>query len=451
MKQKIHYIALLAASAGLLAGCASQRQAQKPVTITPTPCVLTPDDGKNADMDVVFHVPDNYLTRRSRLVIVPRLMVGDTVREEYLPLVVDAPIYDKKLKRRVVLENHTDTLASGIRKVDDTSASFDLPYRETVTLPEGIDTARVVAVITTDGCGECTGIDTVHVASIGRPSLYIRWMKPEFTVRPKIVDGKGEARLQFAINKYDIRMDMGENRTELEAMLKTLTPVLKDSLATVNSFTISGMASADGSLAFNTKLAENRANAAKEWVAEQLNLTGAQKARIKVASRPEGWQPVLDSMIKDGNADSIKVRDILEQYADKNDDVQERHIRRLACWGTIRDKYLSKDRKVEYTYSYTIKSFTTDKELLDMYGKRPDAFNEPELLKVTTLVKTDAEKIGVYRTILKYFPGSEVAMNNLAVLYLREGREDEARELLRRLPGHYPDIEGKQLKVEGEE
>lgn len=449
MKSKIHYpIALLAASAGMLAGCASQRQAEKSVTVTPEACVLVPENGRDTDMDVVFHVPEDYFTKRSRLVIVPQLMVGDTVKEEYFPLVVDAPIYEKKLKRREVLEHYTDTLASGIRKVDDTSASFDLPYSETVTLPVGVDTARVVAVISTDGCGECTGIDTIDVASIGRPSLYVKWMEPVFTVRPKVVDGKGEARLQFAINKYDIRMDLGNNRKELGAMLETLTPVLKDSLATVNSFTISGMASADGSLAFNTRLAENRANAAKEWVSEQLELTTAQKSRIRVDSRPEGWQPVLDSMTKNGDADSVKVKDILTQYADANDDVQERYIRRLSCWPDIRDRYLAKDRKVEYTYSYTIKSFTTDKELLDMYGKRPDAFNEPELLKVTTLMKTDEEKIGVYRTILEYFPDSETAKNNLAVLYLLTGNEEEARRLLRQLPGRYPNIEGRQLKVE---
>ena len=173
MKSKIQYITLLAASAGLLAGCASQRQAGSGIRVTPEACVLVPEDGRNADMDVVFHVPENYFTKRSRLVIVPQLVVGDTVKDEYLPLVVDAPIYSKKLKRREVLENYTDTLAAGIRKVDNTSASFELPYNGTVVLPAGVDTARVVAVVSTDGCGECTGIDTIEVASIGRPSLYI--------------------------------------------------------------------------------------------------------------------------------------------------------------------------------------------------------------------------------------------------------------------------------------
>lgn len=331
MKSKIHYITLFAASAGLLVGCASQRQAEKSITVTPEACVLTPDNGRNTDMDVVFHVPEDYFTKRSRLVIVPQLVVDDTVKEEYLPLVVDAPIYNKKLKRRKVLENYTDTLAGNVRKVDDTSDSFELPYRETIVLPVGVDTAHVVAVVSTDGCGECTGIDTIPVAAIGRPSLYVKWIEPVFTVRPKIVNGKGEARLQFVINKYDIRMDMGNNRAELEDMVAKLAPVLKDTLATVNSFTVYGMASADGSLAFNTRLARNRANAAVEWVAERLDLTDAQRSRIQVGSRPEGWQPVLEAMTKDGHADSVRVKEILDKYADSNDDVQERYIRRLPC------------------------------------------------------------------------------------------------------------------------
>lgn len=450
MKRRIHpnYIAGFALSAGLLAGCASNREALQPVTVTPAPYVLTPDSGNRVTMDMTFHVPEKTFNKRSRLVITPQLMVGDTVKEEYLPLVLDAPIYIKKNNRRMVLEDYEDPNAERALRVDDASASHDIPYNETVTLPAGTDTARVVAVVSTDGCGECTGIDTIDVASIVRPSLYIQWMEPEFTVRPKVVDGKGEAHLQFAINKYDIDLALGNNRSELEAMVEALKPVLKDTLATVNTFTITGMASADGSLAFNTKLAENRANAAKDYIAGQLGLTDAQKGGIRVDSRPEGWQPVLDSMMKDNSENAEKVKDILARFADENDDVQERYIRRLDCWNEIKEKYLAKDRKVEYAYSYTIKSFTTDREVLDMYYKRPDAFNEEELLRAATLMKTDEEKIAVYGTILARFPESETAKNNLAYLYLRTGREAEARKLLRELPARYPDMENKQLKLE---
>lgn len=135
-------------------------------------------------------------------------------------------------------------------------------------------------------------------------------------------------------------------------------------------------------------------------------------------------------MIADGNPHSDVVRNILEKYDTGNDDTQEYHIRRLSCWKEIKDNYLQKDRKVEYVYSYTLKSFTSEAELLDMYRTRPDAFNESELLRVASLVETDRQKIEVYRTIRKYFPRSRVAANNLAALYLREGDEAKALEVL---------------------
>ena len=65
-----------------------------------------------------------------------------------------------------------------------------------------------------------------------------------------------------------------------------------------------------------------------------------------------------------------------------------------------------------------------------MYRKRPDAFNEEELLRVAALAESPAGKREVYQTILRYFPHSKVARNNLAFLYVREGKEQEARELL---------------------
>lgn len=334
-------------------------------------------------------------------------------------------------------------------KADKASRSFDLPYREAIQLPEGTEEGRIVGVVSTDGCGECTGIDTIDIAAISNPitlmkdvkeALQLSWIEPEFVIRPKIMEGKGVANLQFVINKSDIDLSMGNNRNELDGMMRTLAPILKDSLATVNSLTITGMASADGSLAYNTPLARNRAAAAKQWLVGQLNIQPKVQRLISVDSRPEGWEPVLAAMVADGDPDAAAVKDILEKYKEDNDDVQERYIRRLACWNRIKNQYLQKDRKVEYVYTYTLKSFTSDAELLDMYRKRPDAFNEEELLRVAALADSHDKKKEVYQTIQKYFPASQIAANNLAVLYLREGNEDKAREVLSALTEHSPEV-----------
>lgn len=448
MKRKqLYTITCMAATLWMLAGCAAGRKAGKAVTVTPSPHVLTPDSINRVQMDIQFHVPSRYFSKRSRLIILPQLVVNDTVRDEYLPIVLDAPVYQKKKKRLEVLEGYADPYAGQAVNTDSRARSLKIPYNETIQLPEGADYARIIGVVTTDGCGECTSIDTLEMASVSNPatlidvkkSLELSWIEPEFVIRPKIVEGKGVANLQFGINRHDINLELGNNRTELGNMVNTLAPVLGDSLATLTSLRINGMASADGSLALNTVLARNRAESARKWLVNRLAIRPEVQRLMSVGSRPEGWQPVLDAMTADGNPDSVAVKAILEKYADSNDDVQERHIRCLPCWNRIKADYLQKDRKVEYVYTYTIKSFTSDAELLEMYGKRPDAFNVEELLRVAALADTHEKKKEVYMTILKYFPQSHVAANNLAVLYLREGNEEKALETLAGLKEHSPE------------
>lgn len=326
--------------------------------------------------------------------------------------------------------------------------SVTIAYSERVAIPDSLASARIVGVVTTDGCGACTAIDTLDMAQISNPitlvdtheELKLNWIEPQFVVRPKILQARGEASLQFAISNHKINLDMANNRSEMQQMLDKLQAILADSLAMVNSVNIQGLASVDGSHAFNERLAKQRAESAKNWMLGKVDLSKVRRNQFTVGSRPEGWEPVIQAMTADGRADSARVREIVEKYKGQSDDVAERYIRRLSCWGDIKKYYLQSNRKVEYVYTYSLKSFTTDAELLDMYGKRPDAFNEDELLRVSTLKQMPTEKQEVYRTLMHYFPQSQVAANNLAVLLLNEGRLDEAEAVLESLDDYTPEV-----------
>ena len=88
-------------------------------------------------------------------------------------------------------------------------------------MPADIDGGRIVAVLSTDGCGECGIADTVDIAYINniptpiepKKSLQLNWIEPEFVIRPKVMEGRGEALLQFVINRYDINLSLGDNAT----------------------------------------------------------------------------------------------------------------------------------------------------------------------------------------------------------------------------------------------
>ena len=447
MKRNIIYPVLLATSVGIFAGCATQKNA-KSVTVEPALSTLTPDSANMAQMQVTFNVPGKYFSKRSRLVISPQLVVEDSVLDEYEPLVLDAPIYSKKKHRKEVLHGYEDPYARQAVKIEKLAETIAIPFNESVEIPEGVDNARIVGVVSNDGCGQCTGIDTIDIANVSVPVSLIdvrkeynlSWIEPEFKIRPKVHQGKGEARLQFIVDKWNIVMDLANNRRELTGMLETLRPILQDSLATLTSLNIFGSASAEASYQHNIMLANNRATSAKNWLISQLGLSKDIQRIIKTGAAPEGWEPVVQAMIAANDPDSIKVRELMLKYPGPTDDAAEKYIRRLACWTRIKNNYLAKDRKVLYDYSWTIKSFTDDAELLEMYKKRPDAFNDEEMLRVSTRAADDRSRIQVYETILKYFPESDVAANNLAILYLNENRTDDARQVLEARKEYTPEM-----------
>lgn len=191
MKQSKTYKSLCAIGLGacLLTGCAAHNTERR-ISLTPSPCILTPDTDRKAMLDVTFHVPGNYISRRSRLVVVPQLTVGDSLLSEYQPIAIYSPIYSKKMERRRVLEDYIDIYDGHIVKVDDTSRDTELRYSTQVELPADVDSARLVAMVSTDGCGECSGLQTVDVASVVMPAppkrkFNLFWIEPEFKVRPE--------------------------------------------------------------------------------------------------------------------------------------------------------------------------------------------------------------------------------------------------------------------------
>ena len=82
-----------------------------------------------------------------------------------------------------------------------------------------------------------------------------------------------------------------------------------------------------------------------------------------------------------------------------------------------------------FAYTYIIKNFTTDEEMLQMYELRPDAFSEDEFLHVAQIAESAEKQKQVYETTLKYYPMSKIAANNLAILLEKEGKVDVAEEI----------------------
>ena len=424
---------LLLAAALVVGGCASTRNAGgAQVAVTPAPYIVMPDSAGNVAVDVALEIPDHYFGRRSRLLIMPAIVKDTVIVTEMDSVAVDAPIYAKKLYRKEVLEDYEDTFTGQKRALRKMSDTVLVHCSDSVSLGEYADGSRIVAFVSADGCGRCRAVDTLDLGGISDPGNLIspvfRMMEPEML--PQVKEGRGEAELQFVINRHDINLSLGRNKEEMERMFEALYPIVADSLARIE-VSFYGMASADGPLGFNTRLAESRARAAKDWLISEIpGLADTSRVTLTTGSRPEGWGPVLRAMTGAGAKDSASVKEIISRYADDNDDVQERFIRRLPCWRLIRDNFLQKDRKVTYVYRYSTRRFASDAEMLDMYAASPESLNENELLRVSLLIEEPSEKTDVYRTVLEYYPQSQVAINNLSVMLASAGETSQAMSVL---------------------
>ena len=421
MKLTIIKIFVFLFSLGWLGSCSSVKTSR--ISVSPEEAEVALNPSSRGTVKMKFQVPVDYLSKRGRLLIMPRLVTADgKVADVYEPVAVDAPVYTKKMYRKRVLEGYVDSLSEKALRTDRWSKQVEIPYEASFIVPEGMENAHIDALVSIEGCLSCGNVDTLFVAKLRQPepvdTFSLRWIRPMTVMRPKVMEGKGVAALQFVINRSDIDSSLGNNQAELEKMEKTLRPILEDLLADIHTIQIVGMASADGPFAFNTNLAYQRAVAAKQWLIDRMNIAPEVKEHILADVRPEGWKPVLEAMREAGDPNAADVEAILERFpADgNNDDVQEREIRRLSCWDRICKNYLQRDRKVEYRYTYTLKSFTSNEELLQMYAIRPDAFSEEEFFRVAELMPSLAEKIEVYRKLLTYYPDSEIGKNNLAVL-----------------------------------
>ena len=154
MKQNIKKIAFSFASVGIVLGVnGASHKAGEYVTTTPASFIVTPDSVNQAKLDVMLNVPAHYLSKRSRIVITPQLVAGDSILDEFSPIAVYSPIYNKKVERLKVLKGYVDPYSNSAIVLKSTSQTANIPLKESVELPDGVENARMIAVISTDGCG----------------------------------------------------------------------------------------------------------------------------------------------------------------------------------------------------------------------------------------------------------------------------------------------------------
>ncbi len=423
---------ILAAGAILLSGLGVFLMAD---AATPYIQGVDVEKGKDA-LNVSFRVdPKGVRTGSTKIVeVTPALVAGqDTLRLDAVRIAGKQAWYVTKREGRIPDEG---LLRAG---------SKDLyQYKGRVALPEGFETGRIELIVDTADICRCAapreGI--VPVADLDfRPKtadVAFRYVAPTDTAE-KIFNLSGKANVIFKVNRTEIDWSYASNYAELDTIVKTIEVVRNNPDAKVETITLTGYASPEGSYANNVRLAKGRTEAVKEYVAVRSNFP---QSVYRTSYVPEDWAGLrdwLEASSMPGREEMIAfIDDKSVPEADRNDIFRARFPEQYPV--LLREVYPLL-RHTDYVITYSVKKYYDINEIREVMRRNPRnlSVNELFLLANSSGPGTPDHEEAILLAAQLY-PENKVANLNAAGVAIGAGRYDEAERYLSRV-GDGPDAD----------
>ena len=209
-----------------------------------------------------------------------------------------------------------------------------------------------------------------------------------------------QAQIKYLVNQANIR-----------------TRELK-SVSVQDNIEISAYASPEGSLQFNTQLAEKRQNSSEGYVRGELKKV-EMDADIQTRYTAEDWEGFQELVQASNIQDKDVILRVLSMYTDPEE--REKQIRNLSAgFKELADEILPELRRARMTIHYNVIG-RSDDEIQAQYKADASQLSIEELLYAATLTDNAAEKKDIYATAARLYPNDYRAYNNLATLSIAEG------------------------------
>ena len=370
------------------------------------------------------------LGKQQMLTVTPVLRSADRKnRFVFEPVVLTGKIRAKAIRRAEALES---TLSAG---TPYRSVRFDPKHPETILFQleakyePWMRNAELVFDQQITGClNALTAESEVRALSPVLPPVYVPTYRIAYAEPPtESVKQRSEsyaARLNFAVNRYEIRRDYMNNAAVLDEVDRIIGEVKNDPNLTITRFSVTGYASPEGTAAGNLKLSENRAKAFVEYIRNRHVIS---PEVLQVDWKGDDWNGLEKLMAASRFADKNRVLDILSGTSDsqrrKND------LRGMgAAYRTLLDEYYPHLRRNEYTIDYVARPFSVE-EAKVLVKTKPQHLSLNEMFLVAnTYPKESREFKEVFDVAARLYPDSDYARLNSAALDIEHGAYDAALE-----------------------
>lgn len=246
----------------------------------------------------------------------------------------------------------------------------------------------------------------------------------------KIINEKGESQILYLINSADVRNSQLKT-SEIKEFEEFLKNTKADERRTIVSNDIIAYASPDGVYTQNEKLSERRAKTAKTaFVKTITKKVDVKDVPLNVTQISEDWEGFKDLVTNSDIPDKDLILRVLSMYSDPN--VREREIRNMSnVFQILAEKVLPALRRARFIANVEYKNWT-DAELTQLIDDNIDQLDEEGLLYGATLFEKEAAQINIYKKAAEKYNSSR-GYNNMAALYLKEGKTAEAKAALAKM------------------
>jgi len=288
-------------------------------------------------------------------------------------------------------------------------------YQASVPFEQWMETAELVLQQDSCGCQELLMENEDLLATLDfKPRVFAPtfvYIQPEVEA-VKVRDVKGQAYIDFPVNRTEIYPDYRRNPEELKKIIATIDEVKNNPDTRITSIVIKGYASPEGTYRNNTRLAKGRTATLKDYVQKQYQLA---EGVMKTDFEPEDWAGLRRYVAE---SDLVHKQEILALIdSDREPDNKEWKIK-----STYPQEYafLLKEvypglRHSDYVVEYVVRAYTDVEEAKKVLATNPGNLSLQELYMIADSYPQGSDEYNeVFATMVRLYPADEVANLNAA-------------------------------------
>ena len=240
----------------------------------------------------------------------------------------------------------------------------------------------------------------------------------------RIINEKYNADIHFLINQANIR-DAQANSADMTSLNQRIREAAGDSTRQIAEINISSYASPEGSLDYNTRLAEKREQSTTTFMKGRLKKDNVTEfGELTANFTPEDWEGFQKLVAASNIQDKDLILSVLSMY--KDPEIREREIRNLSTvFDQLADEILPQLRYSRITASVNVIG-KSDAEINKAFDTDPSTLTVDEILYAATLTDDLNRKKAIYTAATNLYPNDYRGFNNLGKVLYQQGDYDAA-------------------------